>query len=538
MQEISTVAEGNITVTKFVDVGDSEVNTGGVKDVTEASPAGADTGDVDAVRIVFGIDSDRRQPVEIRLSDPVPADDDVTIVPDSDRWRVAEEGLVYDRTLDPDAEVTAAYTVTGDGAPAVIDSPSRPWLTVEGAPAEPSFTRGGSERAIPVAPGGGGGRYGEVNAGQSVDDEEGGGVDGPGYTIVGEGDRVDLSRETRSTRDADEESDRDGGHSDRDADHSGRDADHSGRDGEDELGMPDDEVGVSDDEVGVSDDEFGMPDDEVGISELTAQSFDEDSDPEPLEAQHRDPEPSPGEGDGDDGGENTKADIADTAEEDSETSTDTGTLAEPKAESRPGRKRSVDGHEPAAEVVDSLIRTLERGVSDEQRERLGRALAETVRPRASHDVQVSYLQSRFHELAAYIDALEAFIDDEGTADELLTEVTEELEVVQATVDRLQDEHGRFDAQFEDLDAQFEDLDARFDRLRTELGEHSDRTDDRVETIADSLESHRDRTEDDVQSLEATLEAVLEEQRDLRDQLDEVVSFKTSVREAFHGRPES
>ena len=100
------------------------------------------------------------------------------------------------------------------------------------------------------------------------------------------------------------------------------------------------------------------------------------------------------------------------------------------------RSESADPTPDRRTVVDRLVAELEsERVSADRRERLGALLGEE--SSASLEARVTHLQSRFHELASYIDAMEAFIDDNGDAESLLEGVRTDLEELQDALDTLE-----------------------------------------------------------------------------------------------------
>lgn len=163
--------------------------------------------------------------------------------------------------------------------------------------------------------------------------------------------------------------------------------------------------------------------------------------------------------------------------------------------------------ERSDDVVEALIRTLEGDVTNEQRERLQQALTETVRPRSSLEAQVSHLQSRFEAFASYVDALEEFLDENGTGEELLSDLSEHVETIQADLQELEGEYTALAGRLEDFESRVDDLQA-------------------------TVTERQDDVESDVVELEDTLASVEADQRAIRDQLEQLTAFRESMRTAL------
>ncbi|WP_276261443.1 hypothetical protein [Haloglomus litoreum] len=131
------------------------------------------------------------------------------------------------------------------------------------------------------------------------------------------------------------------------------------------------------------------------------------------------------------------------------------------------------------------------------------------------EAKLDKLQSDVDEVAAYTAALEEFLDDAGTADDLLA-LKEEFEDVHASVERLE---GTVDAVESDVSAVDDRLDTVDERLEA-VGRTTDSLDDRVDTIetdvADlraDLRAMEDELGDDLADRVADVEAELEEMED-------------------------
>jgi len=137
------------------------------------------------------------------------------------------------------------------------------------------------------------------------------------------------------------------------------------------------------------------------------------------------------------------------------------------------------------------------------RERLNLGLAE------SDAVRLRDLQTRYHDLAAYTDALEAFVDEHGDADGVLADLQDD-------VDRLEDDLDELAGAGDRLD----DLEERLDE-RPAPEELTDRL-DAVAADVDAVEERLDERVDEVERRLADLEATV---ADLEDQTEVLLELQ-------------
>ncbi|WP_251343852.1 hypothetical protein [Haloplanus halophilus] len=131
----------------------------------------------------------------------------------------------------------------------------------------------------------------------------------------------------------------------------------------------------------------------------------------------------------------------------------------------------------------------------------------------SVDVRVGRLQSQVEDVLAYRDALADFLDENGTAEEVLGDVSEEVSELNDRVDALD----------ESLSAAADDRES----LHAEVGEVADRVDD-VAADVDRIDARLERLDERltaVEALEEDVEAVRSELEDLR-------SFRDRLSSAF------
>jgi len=138
----------------------------------------------------------------------------------------------------------------------------------------------------------------------------------------------------------------------------------------------------------------------------------------------------------------------------------------------------------------------------------------------SVDVRVGRLQSQIEDLLAYRDALADFLDENGTAEAVVGEVSEDLRDL---TDRVESLEGALAEADDDRAAIREEVSAVTDRV--------DDVADRIETVADDL----DELETTAETLEERLDSVEELESDIEDieaELDDLRSFRDRLSSAF------
>ncbi|WP_251330188.1 hypothetical protein [Haloplanus pelagicus] len=138
----------------------------------------------------------------------------------------------------------------------------------------------------------------------------------------------------------------------------------------------------------------------------------------------------------------------------------------------------------------------------------------------SVDVRVGRLQSQVEDVLAYRDALADFLDENGTAEDVLGDVSEEVSDLN---DRIDDLDGTLATAAEDRAA-----------LRDEVGEVSDAVDDVADRV-DGIEDDLDRVESRLGRLDERLadaESMAEDIEEIHTELDELRSFRDRLSSAF------
>jgi archaellum component FlaC len=431
--------------------------------------------------IAFEIESLADEPIRIRLVDRIPesfAMEGVGFHPDydSDNWTAYRDHQVaYERTLEPDESVLTVYGIRIDDpeeAEAFLDEPT-------------------------------------VELVESADADSAGDV---------------LGRETTQVvRDA-----------------------LSGEESADLSAL--DEAGTAETEAETESESVAVPDDDGPESLLdepsTATPRETDDEPIPAmrtrdetvttvgatrrtaDGESEDESAEDGERDGDGGEETDAAASADAAaapdprpavveaDESPAPTTDDGADAADAAAPDTGAPAGTPGS-----VASALAAELREGSVDDDDLVVLREAFESEVP-TSVDVRVGRLQSQVEDVLAYRDALADFLDENGTAEQVLGDVSEEVS----------DLHDRVD----DLDASLSVADDDRAALREEVAETGERVADVTDRL-DDVEDDLDRVESRLADLDEQLSAVGSVEADveeIRAELDELRSFRDRLNSAF------
>lgn len=176
--------------------------------------------------------------------------------------------------------------------------------------------------------------------------------------------------------------------------------------------------------------------------------------------------------------------------------------------------------EDASRVAERLLDELESGgVTERERVELRRRLG--VDPRTSTEARIDHLQSRVEKLAAYTDALEAFLDENGTARELLEDLQADVGALHERTADAADDRGALRADLEDVEARAD----TFEEALEAVGERVDAVEseqaaerERVDGLASAVQSNSN----DIDHLAADVHEDVDELADAVDDLTETV----------------
>jgi hypothetical protein len=184
-----------------------------------------------------------------------------------------------------------------------------------------------------------------------------------------------------------------------------------------------------------------------------------------------------------------------------------------------GRTHDAHGTADVERVTERLLTELEQGgVTERERIELRRRLG--VDPQTSTEARLDHLHARVDELDAYTSALEAFLDEEGTAQTLLADLTEDVTMLASRTDDLDD---RIEANATTAAAERESLE---DRL-SELTEVRDADRERVDGIADDVDRNANAVDQNAEDLERLAEDVDARLETLQESVDTLESMAST-----------
>ncbi|MFB6303545.1 MAG: hypothetical protein ABEH47_00140, partial [Haloferacaceae archaeon] len=503
--------------------------------------------------VEFVLRSEADDPVEIRLVDDVPESFDMEGVGfhpeyDGDNWTAYRDHRVeYERTLDPGEEVTTVYGVRVDDPGDDERFLGEPRLEFRSpgddrAVAEDVLGRETTQAVRDALAG-----EGELSA-----DREGADVaEGPDAAevaaAVGDEDpaEADAGEPSAGGVDLGEDEAAEPGASVDDPPAGGIDLTEeppeSGVDAEEEFGTAEPEgdedldldLGMEEEPEGEGPEGEELEGEEPEEEESAAaaaepEAFDEPVTPRTVEDGLTPAiEPSAG-------GPDVEPAVGEAAEADAE-AVEAGGEPEPEAGEAAGPD-AVPGS-----VVAALAAEIRAGEADEDDVEALRDALDAGVPR-SVEVRIDRLQNRTEDLAAYTDALEAFIDEHGTGQEVLddldaetTALREDLEAVEDELDAAAEERddlagavGAHDDRLSEVESGLSDLEERVATLDDELG--GVRSD--VADVEADLEDLAGDTDEDLGDVREALDDVEATMADLEDELEELQEFLDRMRDAF------
>lgn len=235
------------------------------------------------------------------------------------------------------------------------------------------------------------------------------------------------------------------------------------------------------------------------------------------------------------------------SETDAGTGTGDGEFLRGSSASSVDKSASPDRTVTPEEVPSVFVNQLRSGaLSDEEVEALREALG--IEAPRSTGARIEHVESRVTEFEAYIEALEAFIDENGTADEIIADL-------EATVDGLKDEVASLEDELEEVREQQADMRETFDghddemsaveerieALETQIGDLDSTASDQISRIENLEEDHRelrseleDGQQDLRSDLEGSIDGVASDVDHLSTRIDSLESSWRKVKDAFGG----
>ena len=437
--------------------------------------------------IAFEFESTRDEPVTVRMRDTVPegvAVEDLGFHPEygSEHWTVDDGGISFERELDPGTEYTTVYGIRATGTQDTEQFLMEPTIEAVDPPLADS-TEGANAGApqVDIVPGDQE-AVKEAIAGDGtvpgLDDEE---EEDAGTEPAEEAEAFDLDDPTAETGKA-----------------SGADADPETADPDEPApaeGSGDEPAEANGSETAVAAGEPDLEDDAEAAAAAETRVAD-------TEAEH---------GDGHEGG----AEPAGSEDQD--------------VEPEPAIRETATG-EPAGQTDDgSLLAALageirDGEVAEEDVELLREAFGATGAVDGTTEARVRQLQQDVADIRAYTDALEEFLDTNGTARQVLDDTRERIDSFEDQLAEFETTVGRAETDAEEATATARDAEAEVDTLRSDVETVHGRVDDVSEDVGD--------VEDDVGDVRADVEDLAEGvddvERDVEDVADRVADVEVDV----------
>ncbi len=271
-----------------------------------------------------------------------------------------------------------------------------------------------------------------------------------------------------------------------------------------------------------------------GDVDIGGEEADLEADEEPLEADETFEEEPPTEPEAE--GYGAEQPEPPAAEEDVEEPESEG-FGEEAAETEPTEVEA--GPESVGFDASDLVATLAEAlrndeVSDDDLETLQDAFGGVPN---STQVEIDHLQSRVSELEAYTDALEEFLDEEGTAQQLFSNVEDEVSSLSAELADLSDELADVESSVEDAAGDRQQLRERVAAVEDDVGAVEDLREDleRLRGDVDAIDERLADTEDavmEVDELEDDLEELADDLEDVEEHVDEIEEWRSQLSDVF------
>ena len=155
----------------------------------------------------------------------------------------------------------------------------------------------------------------------------------------------------------------------------------------------------------------------------------------------------------------------------------------------------------------------------------------------STHVEIDHLQSRVSELEAYSDALEAFIDEEGTAQQLVSDIEGDVAALSTELDDLNGEFAEVEASVENAADDREAIRGRIGDVEADVAAVDD-LEETVERVRGDVEALDERLADaeddllDVDELEAGVHDLEDDLEDLEEHVDDIDQWREQLSDVF------
>jgi predicted nucleic acid-binding Zn-ribbon protein len=160
----------------------------------------------------------------------------------------------------------------------------------------------------------------------------------------------------------------------------------------------------------------------------------------------------------------------------------------------------------------------------------------------AHDARVDKLQSDIADLRAYTDALEEFLEEEGTGDQLIRDFESQLDEFDRSLERIQSELSETTDTVSEVRGEMDEVTSEVETVTDEVGSMSEEVDSVSEEI-DDVESSVSELESSLEALESSVNELEEEVtdgdvggrlEDIEEELDDLREWQDQIKSTFGG----
>ncbi len=194
---------------------------------------------------------------------------------------------------------------------------------------------------------------------------------------------------------------------------------------------------------------------------------------------------------------------------------------------------SADVADAEVSVDGSLVATLaaeirQQNVSADDVKLLRRAFEIAGQQGGSVQARIQRLQTDVADLKAYTDALEEFLDDNGTAQQMIDDFESDLDAIESNLESMQSDVSEVESELSDNSEELASVSQEVGSMSEDVTEVSQEIDELEGTVSD--------IQDEVADLEDKVsdEDVLERVEDIEQELEDLQTWQDQIKETFGG----
>jgi archaellum component FlaC len=180
--------------------------------------------------------------------------------------------------------------------------------------------------------------------------------------------------------------------------------------------------------------------------------------------------------------------------------------------------------------LEELRDALDVGAADESPDASFVAASGEAEERNSVEARIEHLQSSVADLEAYTGALEEFIDENGTGDQL-SELKDGFEETQERLDAFE---SRMEDNLEETREQLDAFESQIDDMSASVTDVEEEVDERLEAELDDVWSSIETAADDAEAASEEIDDLREELDDISEEVSEVAEMRERLASALGG----